>query len=304
MRAHLDALHRRVDVARGAGLRRFLAEHVPRLDRVAHLERARRRRSSVPTSGQRSSTNGRYAVGGQRDAARGEVREHVLEVAPHAVRQQEAIVQRRRPSARARAWYGSLRERGDAARAPGSTCAAAMRGCGGISNARSSTSPCRPCGVRGSNSLSIEISARWVEPATSTSRWRNSASTCHGGGGLVVRARGERELELVERVVARLVDARRLRRRADEQAGEHVRQRRVVLDERDQAREQRRAARATGLLSGVGPPIVMWLPPPDAGHAAVEQVALGGEPACERGVEHGRDAASARLAHARRPAAG
>jgi hypothetical protein len=44
----------------------------------------------------------------------------------------------------------------------------------------------------------------------------------------------ERELELVERVVARLVDARRLRRRSDEEPGEQVRQRRVVLGERDE----------------------------------------------------------------------
>ena len=36
--AHLDALHRRVDEARGPGRRRLLAEDVPRLDGVAELE--------------------------------------------------------------------------------------------------------------------------------------------------------------------------------------------------------------------------------------------------------------------------
>jgi len=48
----------------------------------------------------------------------------------------------------------------------------------------------------------------------------------------------QRELELVQRVVARFIHARRLRGRPDEQAGEHVRQRRMVLRERDEAREQ------------------------------------------------------------------
>ena len=48
----------------------------------------------------------------------------------------------------------------------------------------------------------------------------------------------QRDLELVERVVARLVDARRLRRRSDEHAGHRIRQRGVMLRERDEAREQ------------------------------------------------------------------
>ena len=48
----------------------------------------------------------------------------------------------------------------------------------------------------------------------------------------------ERELELVERVVARLVDARRLARRADEHAREQIRQRRMMLPIRDQAAQQ------------------------------------------------------------------
>ena len=48
----------------------------------------------------------------------------------------------------------------------------------------------------------------------------------------------ERDLELVERLVASLVDARRLARRADEAPGEEVGQRRVVLPVRDQAAQQ------------------------------------------------------------------
>ena len=48
----------------------------------------------------------------------------------------------------------------------------------------------------------------------------------------------ERELELVQRVVPRFVDARRLARRADEHAREEIRQRRMVLPVGDQAAQQ------------------------------------------------------------------
>jgi hypothetical protein len=52
-----------------------------------------------------------------------------------------------------------------------------------------------------------------------------------------VRAR-ERNLELVERIVACLVEARCLRRRPHEEAGKEIRQRRMVLREREQTREE------------------------------------------------------------------
>ena len=48
----------------------------------------------------------------------------------------------------------------------------------------------------------------------------------------------ERELELVQRVVPRFVDARRLARRADEEPGEEIRERRMMLPVRDQAAQQ------------------------------------------------------------------
>ena len=191
------------------------------------------------------------------------------------------------------------------ARARAATCAAAMRGCGGISNARSSTSPWRPVRRRGSNSLSIEISARCVLPATSTSRWRNSASTSHGGGRALgaASARASASSSSYERVVARLVDARRLRGRADEQPGEQVRQRRVVLHERDQAREQvgplqeraveRRRPAERDVVAAAR-----------AGEPAVEHVLLGGaaRPRARRRRRSRSSAASSRTA--RRPAAG
>src|SRR5436305_7608654 len=61
----------------------------------------------------------------------------------------------------------------------------------------------------------------------------------------------ERDLELVERLVARLVDARRLAGRANEQAGEQIRERGVALPIKHRALEQigaaqERALRGTG----------------------------------------------------------
>ena len=114
-----------------------------------------------------------------------------------------------------------------------------MRACGGISKARNSTRPSRPVGPSGAYSLSMQISARWVLPVTSISRLRNRRSTSQGGHWRV-RARHlrQRDLELVQAVVARLVDARRLAGRADEQAGEQERQGGVVLPVGDQAGQQ------------------------------------------------------------------
>ena len=52
----------------------------------------------------------------------------------------------------------------------------------------------------------------------------------------------ERQLELVQRVVARFVDARRLRGGSDEQPAEEIGERRVVVPVREQAAQQVGAA--------------------------------------------------------------
>ena len=79
----------------------------------------------------------------------------------------------------------------------------------------------------------MQNSARWVLPVMSVSRWRSARSVIHGFGsafaGREPRDLGERDLQLVERLRAALVDPRRLRRRADEPPGEQVGQRRVAL---------------------------------------------------------------------------
>ncbi len=85
----------------------------------------------------------------------------------------------------------------------------------------------------------MQISARCVLPVTSISRLRNRRSTSHGGTGCSAPVGLlERELELVQRVVPRFVDARRLARRADEHAREQIRERGMVLPIGDQAAQQ------------------------------------------------------------------
>ena len=136
----------------------------------------------------------------------------------------------------------------------------------------------------------MQISARWVLPVTSTSRLRNSRSTSQGSGcGALARRRHlrQRDLQLVEPVVPRLVDARRLAGRADEQAGEQVGERRVPLPVQDQAVQQvgpaqegavhRRRAAHHDMVAAAG-----------AGVAAVDHELVGAEAALARLLVDGR----------------
>ena len=88
----------------------------------------------------------------------------------------------------------------------------------------------------------MQNSARWVLPVMSVSRCRSARSMTHGRDG-AVRGRqpvdlGEGDLQFVQRLRPALVDARRLRGRADEPAGEQVRQRRVALPVGQQRHQQ------------------------------------------------------------------
>ena len=159
---------------------------------------------------------------------------------------------------------GSRQNQATSARSS-SCCARLMRASGGISNERNSTRPSRPVGPSGENSLSMQISARWVLPVTSTRRLRNSRSTSHGRGASPSPGAGtcdERDLELVEQVLPRLVDARRLAGRPDEQAGEQIGQRRMPLPIEDQALEQIGPAQERAVGRASAPPSTTWLPPP------------------------------------------
>ena len=126
----------------------------------------------------------------------------------------------------------------------------------------------------------MQISARWVLPVTSVRRLRSSRSSSHGRGAAPssgLRDLGERDLELVEAVVARLVDARRLAGRPDEQAGEEIAQARAPQPVDDEALEQvgapeeraveRRRAADHDMVAAAGP-----------GMLAVDHELVGAEP--------------------------
>ena len=87
----------------------------------------------------------------------------------------------------------------------------------------------------------------------------------------------ERDLELVEQVVPRLVDARRLAGRADEQAGEQVRQRRMALQIDDEALEQVGPAQERAVGRGRAAEHHM-IAAAGAGVAAVDHELVGAEP--------------------------
>ena len=163
-----------------------------------------------------------------------------------------------------------------------------MRACGGISKARISSSPSRPVALSGEYSLSMQNSARCVLPVTSISRLRSMRSTSHGGaprlpGRLQALHFAKRDLEFVHRIVARFVDARRLAGRADEQAREQIRQRRMVVPVGDHAGEQigpaqerrigRRRAAEHEVIAAAG-----------AGVAAVEHEFFGRQARLVRGL--------------------
>ncbi len=89
---HLDALDRRVDVAGGAARGRFLAEHVPRLDRAAQfdLDAVEHRGADArePELGERVQP-----AGVEVDAVRAQVGGDVRDVLNQEVRQQVSAVQ-------------------------------------------------------------------------------------------------------------------------------------------------------------------------------------------------------------------
>src|SRR5207237_4938926 len=101
---------------------------------------------------------------------------------------------------------------------------------------------------------------------------------------VVLERAGQLDLHLGERVVARSGQARCLRRWTDEQAGEQIRDRRVVLEEGDEACEQAWIAqpRAVLRLRAAERDVVA---PSGPGGATVEQVLLRVQPGVEGGVE-------------------
>ena len=175
---HLQALDRRIHVSRRAAAPRLFPDHVPRLERLPQLhmhaasrDRAVQREAELevrrePLGLQRRSRHvaGRPARRRNPAATKCGSMKRSCSSVPH------------RTSGRR---YGVVQNLAISARSS-SCCVRLMRACGGISNARNSTSPRRSPLVSGAYSLSMQNSARCVLPVTSTSRFRKIRSTSHG----------------------------------------------------------------------------------------------------------------------------
>ena len=159
-------------------------------------------------------------------------------------------------------------------------CASDMRALGGISKPRNSTSPSRPVGPSGENSLSMQISERCVLPVTSVSRLRNSRSTSHGKGAAPLSGcwhLRHRDFKLVKRVVAGFVEARRLAGRPDEQAGEQIGKRRMALPLQHKAFQEVWSAKERAVIGGRSADDDM-VAAAGAGVAAVDHELVGAKP--------------------------
>ena len=156
-----------------------------------------------------------------------------------------------------------------------------MRACGGISKARISTQP-QPAGRAvgriqlvdaelGAVRVAGDVDQQVAEDAIDQPRRRTSCRAPR-------RSRLHRDLEFVDRVGARLVHARRLAGRADEHAGEQIRQRRMIQPVADEALEQIGAPqeRAVGRRRAAEHDVVAAA---GAGVPAVEHELLGAQPA-------------------------
>ena len=119
----------------------------------------------------------------------------------------------------------------------------------------------------GEYSLSMQNSLRCVLPVTSTRMLRSVRSTIHGGmaSPCTSRLRSislQRDLQLVQLVVARFVHARRLAGRADEHAARTGSSGTGGCASTAAGWPAARACAGTGESAGVAPPSTKWLPPP------------------------------------------
>ena len=215
-------------------------------------------------------------VDAEREPGAVEVRDHLDEVRPDEVRQEEAVVEERAP-ADERASVGLLPEPGDEgsheellheahARVRWHLEAAeldeaepAARRLGGVQLVDAELGPVRVAG-----DVHQEVSQNAVDQPgrrLPTSR----------------RERGEGDVQLVELTVARLVHPRVLRRRPDEEPREQVRERGMVLPVAQQAAEHVRAAqeRAVERVRRAHDDLI---PAARADGAPVDQELLGAEP--------------------------
>ena len=180
---HLQPLDRRIDVAGGAAGRAFLAEHVPRLERLPQLELdaaradvAEQREAELEV---RREPLGARADSRRRAAPRARPRSPAATKCGSMKRSCSSVPQRTSGAVVGRRARTARRARAAAVAAPGSSARAAA----------SRTPAARPAragrtAMSGEYSLSMQNSARCVLPVTSISRWRKTRSTSHGGHGV------------------------------------------------------------------------------------------------------------------------
>ncbi len=243
---HLDlqSLDRRVDIARGAGAAHFFAQHVPRLDRLPQLDR-----DAVVVDGAEAGKaeldERREPFLRERVAETGEIGDDVVHVGRDEMRQQPAVVQRRSPAdepARIRLLPEARDERPQQQHLH--RAHPRMRRHFERPELEQAESSRRAVGrielvdrELGAMRIACQIGQQMPQQAVDEPRRDRLLARLVLAAHLL-----ERDLELVEPIVARFVDARRLARRTDERAGEQVRQRRMVLPVGDEALQQIRPA--------------------------------------------------------------
>ena len=241
---HLEPLERRIDVAHGAAGGAFLAHDVPGFERVAQRE-LYAARAHLPDEREAELEVRREPRHVERVAELGELAEHVLEVHAHEGRQHEAVVQLGAP-ARERAAVGLLpkaRDQGAQQQLLRNAHARVRRHLegaqlqepqaprGGVG--RIQLVDAKLAAVRVARDVDEDVAQRAIDQP------RRHLLPVQGAAA---RDFAQRDFELVELVVARLVHTRGLARGAYEQAAEQVRQRGVVVPVRHQAAQQLGAA--------------------------------------------------------------
>ena len=237
----LDPLDGAVHEARRAARPGLLAEHRPGLERVADLDRDP---ADLQPPHHRAAELDERAVGlaRQPDPAGLEEGQDLLHVAPEPEGQQEAVVQLGAPADQP-VRVGLLGEGGH--ERPGQDGLGRRHArVGRHLEGAQLDEPLAPVrappveelvdGDLGAVAVAGDVHEQVAEQPV--------AQPGRGRLGAVGQAR-ERDLQLVERVVAGLVDPGGLRGRPDEEPGEEVGERRVVLDEGDQARRAGRGGR-------------------------------------------------------------
>ena len=232
---HLQPLDRGIHVANGAAGSRFFAHHVPRLERLTHLEvhaAARHRAAQREAKLQMR----REPLGLQPIPAAPQVGQDIVEVLRDEMRQHEAIVQfcapadeclivRRFPEPRdqrpqqelLRQAHAPVRRHLERPQLDEALPAAAAVRIVELVDAE-----------LGSMRVACDVNQQVAEDAIDQP-WRSAVPFAESR---------KRDLQLVNRIVARLVHAWMLTRRAEEQPGEQVRHRRMVVPVAHQTAEQ------------------------------------------------------------------